>query len=547
MIRESLGASSRHAIAFLSPGNGTAFQMRVSTSGTGAGGTPGESAPYWVRLNRTGNLFTASQSADGVNWTSLGTATTISMSSDAYMGLAVSSHADGTICQALFSNVSVWTPTSPVVTTQAGNTTACLSWGNISGATGYSIKRSTTPGGPYVTVVSSTPGTGYVDTSLTNGITYYYVVSSLNNSSVLGDSNESSVTPVNSSSLISRASGGTALANAEKSTETAAMAFDGSTSTKWYTDVNASTGWIRYQFGNGLAWRVSEYQITSANDVQQRDPKDWQFQGSNDGANWTTLDTRTSQTFASRLLTQTFDLTNTTPYRYYRLNITANYGGSGYPIQLSELALLSPSTDVGDKTPPVLSLPSNLTISGSDDRGAYVSFSTTGSDAVSGSVNVTSSPASGSLFPTGDTTVQCSATDLAANTATGSFTVTVNSPVMTWRLSHFGTSANSGAAADSADPDGDGWTNAQEFAAGTAPNDSTSSLQVKQVQLSGSDVVVKFPTVSGKTYRVEYSPSLQSGSWAVVQDNISGTGALVQVTDSSASGQSKRFYRIVVH
>jgi len=207
----------------MSPINGTALQMRSTTGGSAAAvtGSTGLSAPYWIRLKRTGNTFTATQSADGVNWITLGS-TTVSMASNVYIGLAVTSHADGTLCQVLYSNVSVKNSFSPVGVGQAGNTTAYLSWGSVSGATGYLLKRSTTSGGPYVNV-STTPGIAFVDTALTNGIPYYYVISSLNGSSVLGDSDEFAVTPANSSTLVSRATGGTALANAQKSTETAAM------------------------------------------------------------------------------------------------------------------------------------------------------------------------------------------------------------------------------------------------------------------------------------------------------------------------------------
>jgi hypothetical protein len=59
-------------------------------------------------------------------------------------------------------------------------------------------------------------------------------------------------------------------------------------------------------------------------------------------------------------------------------------------------------------------------------------------------------------------------------------------------------------------------------------------------------MVVSFPTVSGKSYRLERSDTLQSGSWTTVRDNITGTGGTVQITDTGGSGHEKRFYRIVV-
>jgi alpha-L-fucosidase 2 len=126
-------------------------------------------------------------------------------------------------------------------------------------------------------------------------------------------------------------------------TENAAKAFDGSTATKWYNSNIAPSGWLRFQYGGGAGWALSQYSLTSANDVPQRDPRDWQFQGSNDGATWTTLDTRSGETFSSRFQTKTYTFANTTAYRYYRLNVTANAGGTGFGLQLSELTLGSSS------------------------------------------------------------------------------------------------------------------------------------------------------------------------------------------------------------
>jgi len=548
MIRETLARNSKYAFAFVTPTMGTALQQRTTTGGS-AGGTAniaGLTAPYWLRLTRNGDAITAYQSVDGLTWTTLGT-TTISMGANVLVGMAVCSVNNTTLNQSVFSHVKVLDQTSPQLSLTPGDGTASLTWSPVSGSvSGYRIKRATSANGPFTTIVSSTPGTAFVDTSLANGTPYYYSVTSLSSGVESAESLVVSVTPSASPSLISRALNGTAGANAEKATETAAMAFDGSTGTKWYTDINASTGWIRYQFGNGLAWRITRYQVTSANDVAQRDPKNWQFQGSNDGVVWTTLDTRTNELFPSRLFTKTYDFTNTTPYRWYRLNITANNGGSAYPIQISELSMLSAASDAGDKTPPVMTLPSNVSVNAPNDTGTTVNFSATATDGVSGSATVIAAPSSGSLFAVGNTSVACSATDALGNTATDAFMVTVNSPVMAWRLQHFGSSDNSGDAADSADPDGDGWTNQQEFIAGTEPENRSSLLEFSQVTRENGDTQLSFATVAGKTYRIERSDDLNPASWSIVQDGIAGTGGSISCTDANGAGLSKRFYRIVV-
>ena len=65
---------------------------------------------------------------------------------------------------------------TPVVTVTAGDTQNTLSWSAVTNAGTYTIKRSTTAGGPYTVIAGGVTGTSYTDTGLTNGVTYYYVV-----------------------------------------------------------------------------------------------------------------------------------------------------------------------------------------------------------------------------------------------------------------------------------------------------------------------------------------------------------------------------------
>ena len=86
---------------------------------------------------------------------------------------------------------------------------------------------------------------------------------------------------------------------------------------------------------------------------------------------------------------------------------------------------------VQDTTPPKLSLPGDVTAQATGPNGAVVSYSATATDVVDGSRPVTCTPASGSSFPIGATTVHCSATDAHGNTANGTFTVHVTAPTVT--------------------------------------------------------------------------------------------------------------------
>jgi len=82
---------------------------------------------------------------------------------------------------------------------------------------------------------------------------------------------------------------------------------------------------------------------------------------------------------------------------------------------------------VQDKTAPVISgVPASQTLAATSPAGAVATYAApTATDAVDAAVPVTCSPASGSTFPIGSTTVTCTATDAAGNGASASFTITV--------------------------------------------------------------------------------------------------------------------------
>jgi endo-1,4-beta-xylanase len=83
-------------------------------------------------------------------------------------------------------------PTGLVAT--AGNAQVQLSWNASTGATAYNVKRATTNGGPYTTV-ATIPGTSFTNTGLTNGTTYFFVVSATNSNGESANSSQVSATP----------------------------------------------------------------------------------------------------------------------------------------------------------------------------------------------------------------------------------------------------------------------------------------------------------------------------------------------------------------
>lgn len=96
MIRETLDSDSRNVMVGCTGENGVGFTRRSSTGGLTVN-TPGANAdaPYWVRLERIGDIFYAYDSPDGVTWSLVGS-DSVTMSGTVYAGLALTS-ADNTL------------------------------------------------------------------------------------------------------------------------------------------------------------------------------------------------------------------------------------------------------------------------------------------------------------------------------------------------------------------------------------------------------------------------------------------------------------------
>ncbi len=85
-------------------------------------------------------------------------------------------------------------PGAPVATATAGNAQITLTWAAVPGATSYDVKRATVTGGPY-DVVGTPSSSPFVDSTVVNGTTYFYVVSAINGVGEGPDSTEVSATP----------------------------------------------------------------------------------------------------------------------------------------------------------------------------------------------------------------------------------------------------------------------------------------------------------------------------------------------------------------
>ena len=107
MMRASTAANAPHAMVVTTPSNGVAFQYRTAAGGVSTNiAGPSGTVPRWVRLTRAGSTLTGQTSTDGTTWTTIGSVD-ISLGTSPRVGMAVTSHHDGTLSTAEFEQVSL--------------------------------------------------------------------------------------------------------------------------------------------------------------------------------------------------------------------------------------------------------------------------------------------------------------------------------------------------------------------------------------------------------------------------------------------------------
>ncbi|WP_237275472.1 basic secretory protein-like protein [Tenacibaculum ovolyticum] len=122
------------------------------------------------------------------------------------------------------------------------------------------------------------------------------------------------------------------LNNDSPSNEGVGNLVDNSSDTKYLT-FKGNTA-VSYNFAKNYV--ISGYSLTSANDAPERDPKKWVLEGSNDGLNWTAIDTKDNNSFLNRKEKKVFTVSSNLAYESVRFKFTNT---SGAIFQLAELEL----------------------------------------------------------------------------------------------------------------------------------------------------------------------------------------------------------------
>ena len=170
MLRDTTAANSRAVALTWNATSGRIDFFRRATAGAGgtttstlAGAVP--TAP-WLRLTRSGNVFTPYWSADGVSWSRVDVPRTVALNTDLLAGLVLSTGDETKLGEAAFDNVALTAVVPDVLITEPADGTSHASNGaslrlvaTLTGGTGAAIQWSQVSGPGSVTFSSATTAT----------------------------------------------------------------------------------------------------------------------------------------------------------------------------------------------------------------------------------------------------------------------------------------------------------------------------------------------------------------------------------------------------
>ncbi|MDR1089757.1 MAG: hypothetical protein LBL79_01665 [Prevotella sp.] len=108
-------------------------------------------------------------------------------------------------------------------------------------------------------------------------------------------------------------------------------------------DNDVNTKYLTHHSSFDIIWNgnnnvaVLAYSLASASDSPEMDPKSWTLYGSLDSKVWKTIDKQENQVFSDRKAVKSFEVDNGVSYRYYKLSVQSNNGGTA--TQISEFVL----------------------------------------------------------------------------------------------------------------------------------------------------------------------------------------------------------------
>ncbi len=375
---------------------------------------------------------------------------------------------------------SQWFKTTPVpagINAIGGNGEVALSWISTTGATSYTVKRATTSGGPYTNITTSS-STSYINTGLTNGTVYYYVVSATGSNGTSVDSNEVSampftpaIIPANSgfevpatSTYVYNPSGGSWTFTANGSAGGSGISTNGSTFTSGNYAAPQGTQAAMLQKSATIAQAVSGFTPGTTYTIKflaaQRQNKSGGQAGETFELRLDDAALASFEPYQSRKTYAEFAATFTATSDTHTLSFVGTNTHTGdNTVFIDRVLILSPV--------PAITAIFNQTVAYGGSTGA-LAFTLTDADTPAASLTIDAASSNTAVVPLASIAVSGTGASRAVNVtpaaggtstitltvsdgtyiATSAFTVTALDAGETWRRLYFGTTLNSGTAAD---------------------------------------------------------------------------------------------------
>ena len=112
-----------------------------------------------------------------------------------------------------------------------------------------------------------------------------------------------------------------------------------------------------------------------------------------------------------------------------------------------------------------------------------------------------------------------------------------------WELTYFDNLDRDG----SLDSDSDGWSDLEEYRAGTNPTNGSSVLKIlSSTHALGGTVIITWNSEPGRRYRIQYKQDMSALVWTDLPGLTTATGTTSVSTDTTTAGEPRRFYRVVL-
>jgi len=154
--------------------------------------------------------------------------------------------------------------------------------------------------------------------------------------------------------------GGTASAGSNVNGDVPAHAFDDDLTTLW--EASPVPEWISYDFGSGNDEAIQWVSITARRNFPERAPSDFTIEASTDNSTWNVIHTVTGETGWQDTETRQYSFSNSTAYRYWRINVSAVVDADYLNITDIAMSETAPTTDPIDKLAEQIELDTSATV-----------------------------------------------------------------------------------------------------------------------------------------------------------------------------------------